>query len=62
LVILSDAFRYEAAHELTRELNGNYRFDAALTAQLSVLPSYTLLGTRCGVNGRLALARPFLPA
>ncbi|MBW2709779.1 MAG: BREX-1 system phosphatase PglZ type A, partial [Deltaproteobacteria bacterium] len=43
-VIISDAFRYEAAWELTRELNGKYRFEADLSAQLGVLPSYTALG------------------
>jgi len=43
-VIISDAFRYEAAQELTQELNGKYRFQAALSSQLSVLPSYTALG------------------
>ncbi len=43
-VIVSDAFRYETAHELTQELNGKYRFQAALSSQLSVLPSYTALG------------------
>jgi len=43
-VIISDAFRYEAAHELTQELNGKYRFTATLSSQLSVLPSYTALG------------------
>ncbi len=43
-VLISDAFRYEAAQELTRELNGKYRFEADLTSQLSVLPSYTALG------------------
>lgn len=43
-VIVSDAFRYEAAHELTGELNGRYRFTANLTSQLGVLPSYTALG------------------
>jgi uncharacterized protein (TIGR02687 family) len=43
-VIMSDAFRYEAAHELTQELNGKYRFEAELTSQLGVLPSYTALG------------------
>ena len=43
-VIISDAFRYEAAQELTRELNGKYRFEAELTSQLGVLPSYTALG------------------
>ncbi len=43
-VIISDAFRYEAAHELTQELNGTYRFEATLASQLGVLPSYTALG------------------
>jgi len=43
-VIVSDAFRYEAAQELTEQLNGKYRFDADLSAQLGVLPSYTGLG------------------
>ena len=43
-VVISDAFRYEAAHELVRELNGKYRFEADLSSQLGVLPSYTRLG------------------
>lgn len=43
-VIISDAFRYEAAQELTQEFNGTYRFEATLTSQLGVLPSYTALG------------------
>ena len=43
-VIISDAFRYEAAQELAQELNGKYRFEATLTSQLGVLPSYTALG------------------
>jgi len=43
-VIISDAFRYEAAEELARELNGKYRFEATLSSQLGVLPSYTALG------------------
>jgi uncharacterized protein (TIGR02687 family) len=43
-VIISDAFRYEAAHELTQELNGKYRFEATLSSQLGVVPSYTPLG------------------
>ena len=43
-VVISDAFRYEAAEELTRELNGKFRFQAELTTQLGVLPSYTGLG------------------
>ncbi|WP_152053061.1 BREX-1 system phosphatase PglZ type A [Tautonia marina] len=43
-VIISDAFRYEAAQELTTELNGKYRFEATISSQLGVLPSYTALG------------------
>jgi uncharacterized protein (TIGR02687 family) len=43
-VIISDAFRYEAAQELTQVLNGTYRFEADLTSQLGVVPSYTTLG------------------
>jgi uncharacterized protein (TIGR02687 family) len=43
-VVISDAFRYEAAQELTQMLNGTYRFEADLTSQLGVLPSYTALG------------------
>ena len=43
-VVISDAFRYEAATELTKILNGEYRFQSELTTQLSVLPSYTALG------------------
>jgi uncharacterized protein (TIGR02687 family) len=43
-VIISDAFRFEAAQELSAELNGKYRLEATLTAQLGVLPSYTALG------------------
>lgn len=43
-VVISDAFRYEAAHELTQKLNGHYRFRAELSSQLGVLPSYTTLG------------------
>jgi uncharacterized protein (TIGR02687 family) len=43
-VVISDAFRFEAAEELTRELNGKYRFTATLGSQLGVLPSYTALG------------------
>ena len=43
-VVISDAFRYEAAHELAAELNGKYRFQADLASQLGVLPSYTALG------------------
>lgn len=43
-VIISDAFRFEAAQELLKELNGKYRFEAELKSQMSVLPSYTALG------------------
>ena len=43
-VIISDAFRYESAQELTSDLNGRYRFEATLSSQLGVLPSYTALG------------------
>ena len=43
-VIISDAFRYEAAQEFAAELNGKYRFEATLSSQLGVLPSYTALG------------------
>ncbi len=43
-VIISDAFRYEAAKELTESLNGRYRMNAQLSAMLGVLPSYTALG------------------
>ena len=38
-VIISDALRYEAAQELTEELNGKYRYEAELLTQLGVLPS-----------------------
>ncbi|NKC15023.1 MAG: BREX-1 system phosphatase PglZ type A [Gammaproteobacteria bacterium] len=43
-VIISDAMRYEIAHELTAHLNSTYRLQAELSSQLSVLPSYTALG------------------
>lgn len=43
-VVISDAFRFEAAEELVRDINGKSRFKAALTPMLGVLPSYTALG------------------
>ncbi len=43
-VIISDAFRYEVAEELTREINSKYRLKAELEPMLGVLPSYTSLG------------------
>ncbi|WP_249553750.1 BREX-1 system phosphatase PglZ type A [Shewanella sp. 8A] len=43
-VIISDALRYEVAHELQSEINQAKRFTAQLKSQLGVLPSYTQLG------------------
>ena len=43
-VVISDAFRFEAAEELTREMNGRYRFKADLKPMLGVIPSSTALG------------------
>ncbi len=43
-VIVSDAFRYEAASELMQIINGKYRMKAELEPMLGVLPSYTALG------------------
>jgi uncharacterized protein (TIGR02687 family) len=43
-VIISDAFRYEAAEELTRIINGKYRLKADLEPMLGVVPGYTALG------------------
>lgn len=43
-VIISDAFRYEAAAELTAVINRQNRFQAELKCQLGVLPSITSLG------------------
>lgn len=43
-VIISDAFRFEAAEELTSALNSRNRVKAKLDAMLGVLPSYTTLG------------------
>jgi uncharacterized protein (TIGR02687 family) len=43
-VIVSDAFRYEAAEELSGELAAKSRVKAQLDAMLGVLPSYTALG------------------
>lgn len=43
-VIISDALRYEVAHELTQQINEEKRFKAEITSQLGVVPSYTQLG------------------
>lgn len=44
VVIISDAFRYEAAVELIDRINEKRYNEATLASQLGVLPSYTSLG------------------
>jgi uncharacterized protein (TIGR02687 family) len=44
VVIISDAFRYEAAVELRERINVKRYSEAKLHSQLGVLPSYTSLG------------------
>ncbi len=43
-VLISDAFRYEVAQELTQQINSKNRLKASLDGMLGVLPSYTALG------------------
>lgn len=43
-VVISDAFRFEAAEELASTLNSKNRVKARLESMLGVLPSYTTLG------------------
>jgi uncharacterized protein (TIGR02687 family) len=43
-VLISDAFRFEVAHELVQQVNSKSRFKATLDGMLGVLPSYTTLG------------------
>lgn len=43
-VLISDAFRYEAAEELMQQLNAKNKFQANIEGMLGVLPSYTSLG------------------
>ncbi|PQA81926.1 BREX-1 system phosphatase PglZ type A [Limnohabitans sp. TS-CS-82] len=43
-VVISDAFRFEAAEELASTLNSKNRVKARLECMLGVLPSYTTLG------------------
>ncbi|HXK27031.1 MAG TPA: BREX-1 system phosphatase PglZ type A [Candidatus Binatia bacterium] len=43
-VVISDAFRFEVAHELVQHTNSKSRFKASLDCMLGVLPSYTALG------------------
>ena len=44
VVIISDAFRYEAAVELKSRINEKRYSEATLSSQLGVVPSYTALG------------------
>lgn len=44
MVIISDAFRYEAAVDLAHKINEKRSSKATLTSQLGVVPSYTTLG------------------
>lgn len=44
MIIISDAFRYEAAVELEQRVNEKRYSKAILTSQLGVVPSYTTLG------------------
>ncbi|WP_158768839.1 BREX-1 system phosphatase PglZ type A [Paraglaciecola sp. L1A13] len=43
-VIISDALRYEVAHEIHQQINDEKRFKAEIGSQLGVVPSYTQLG------------------
>lgn len=43
-VIISDAMRFEVAHELKAVIGQEKRFETTLGSQLAVLPSYTQLG------------------
>jgi len=43
-VVISDALRFEVAHELVQQTNSKSRFKASLDSMLGVLPSYTALG------------------
>ncbi|QOL34200.1 BREX-1 system phosphatase PglZ type A [Bifidobacterium lemurum] len=43
-VIISDALRYEVAEELSDAISAENRYSAGISAQCSVLPSYTQLG------------------
>lgn len=44
VVVISDAFRYEAAMELRDRINDKRYSEATLSSQLGVVPSYTTLG------------------
>ncbi|MEZ9819671.1 BREX-1 system phosphatase PglZ type A [Shewanella sp. 10N.286.45.A1] len=43
-VIISDALRYEVAHEIHEKINKEKRFKSVIKSQLGVVPSYTQLG------------------
>lgn len=43
-VIISDALRYEVAHDIHEQINKEQRFKSTITSQLGVVPSYTQLG------------------
>ena len=43
-VVISDALRFEVAHELVQQTNSKNRFKASIDGMLGVLPSYTALG------------------
>lgn len=43
-VIISDALRYEVAHEIHEKINKEQRFKSKIKSQLGVVPSYTQLG------------------
>lgn len=43
-VIISDALRYEVAHEIHAQINKEQRFKSTLKSQLGVVPSYTQIG------------------
>ncbi|MHB1787676.1 MAG: BREX-1 system phosphatase PglZ type A [Acidimicrobiales bacterium] len=60
-VIVSDAFRYEAAHELLQEVNRMDGIKAALSSQLGVLPSYTALGMASLLPHRTLAYKPGSP-
>jgi len=58
-VIISDAFRYEAASEMVGRINRENKFQSNLDHMLSSLPSYTQLGMASllpGADGELTIS------
>ncbi len=43
-VIISDALRYEVAHDISDQINNEKRYLSTISSQLGVVPSYTQLG------------------